>query len=105
MKIKIKFIKKRKEKRFTFRQKRLSGFLQRNTLQKSLKDTERSPLSSDHSPIFCSLVSTEPASKRKGLWKFNNSLLLNEDFVTKMRNCIHLKVNEMNHENINDDQI
>ena len=107
-------IRNTKEKRFTFRQKHRSGFLQRrldyffvsNTLQESIKDTEILPaLSSDHSPIFFSLVSTKPASKGKGLWKFNNSLLLNEEFVTKMRNYIHLKINEMNHENINDDQI
>ena len=75
-------------------------------MQESIKDTEIVPaLSSDHSPILFSLVSTEPASKGKGLWKFNNSLLLNEEFVTKMRNYINLKINEMNHENINDDQI
>ena len=74
-------------------------------MQESIKDTEILPaLSSDH-PIFFTLVSTEPTSKGKRLWKFNNSLLLNEEFVTKMRNYIHLKINEMNHENINDDQI
>ena len=74
-------------------------------MQKSIKDTEILPaLSSDHFPILFSLDSTEPASEGKGLWKFNNSLLLNEEFVTKMRNYIPLKLNEMNHENINDDQ-
>ena len=71
-----------------------------------MKDTEvLSAFSSDLSPILFSLVSTKPASKGKGLWKFNNSLLLNEEFVTKMRNYIHVKINEMNHENINDNQI
>ena len=75
-------------------------------MQESIKDTEILPASSsDHSLIFFSLVSTKPASKGKGLWKFNNSLLLNEEFVTKMRNYIHLKINEMNHENINNGQI
>ena len=68
-------IRNTKEKRFTFRQKHRSGFLQRrldyffvsNTLQESIKDTEILPaLSSDHSPIFFSLVSTKPASKGKG---------------------------------------
>ena len=75
-------------------------------MQESIKDTEILPaLSSDHPPIFFTLVSTEPTSKEKRLWKFNNSLLLNEEFVTKMRNYIHLKINETNHKNINDDQI
>ena len=79
-----------------------------NTLQELIKDTEAEvlpALSSDYSPIFFSLVRTEPASKGKGLWKVNNSPLSNEEFVTKMRDYIHLKINEMNHENINDDQI
>ena len=61
-------------------------------------------LSSNYSPILICLVSTEPTSKGKGLWKFNNSLLLNGEFVTKTRNYIHLKIKEMNHENIIDDQ-
>ena len=85
---------------------KISLFLVSNTVQESIKETEILPaLSSGHSPIVHSLVSTEPASKTKELWKFNNSLLLNEEIVTKMRTCIHLKINEMNHENINDDQI
>ena len=75
-------------------------------MRESVKDTDILPaLSSDHSPILFFLISTEPASKGKGLRKFNNSLLLNEEFVAKMRNYINLKINEMNHENINDDQI
>ena len=69
-------------------------------MQESIKDTEILPvLSSDHSPIFFSIVSTEPASKG------NTSLLLNEEFVTIIRNYIHLKIDELNYENINDDQI
>ena len=54
---------------------------------------------------FFSLVSSEPASKGKGLKKFNNFFLLNVEFVTKIGNYIQLKTNEMNHESINDDQI
>ena len=58
-------IRNTKEKRFTFRQKHRSGFLQRrlrlffvsNILQESIKDTEILPaLSSYHSPILFSLV-------------------------------------------------
>ena len=87
-------------------QRRLDYIFVSNTLQESIKDTEILPaLSSDHSPILFSLVSTEPTSEGKGLWKLNNFFLLNEEFVTEMRNYIHLKINEMNHENINDDQI
>ena len=58
-------IRNTKEKRFTFRQKHRSGFLQRrlrlffvsNILQESIKDMEILPaLSSYHSPILFSLV-------------------------------------------------
>ena len=58
-------IRNTKEKRFTFRQKHRSGFLQRrlrlffvsNILQESIKDTEILPaLSSYHSPILFSVV-------------------------------------------------
>ena len=97
------------EKRFTFRQKHRAQVFYKedlgysfvsNVLQESIKDTEILPvLSSDHSPIFFSIVSTEPASKG------NTSLLLNEEFVTIIRNYIHLKIDELNYENINDDQI
>ena len=59
----------------------------------------------DHSPILFSLVSSEPSLKGKGIWKLNNSLFLNGEFVTKIRNYIHLKINKINHENTNDDQI
>ena len=31
--------------------------------------------------------------------------MLNEEFVTKIRRVIHLKINEINHGKINDDQI
>ena len=90
----------------SFLQRRLEYFFVSNTFQESIKDTEILPaLSSDHFPIFFSLLSTKPTSKEKGLWKFNNSLLLNEEFFTKMRNYIDLKINETNHENITDDQI
>ena len=87
-----------------FSTKEIGLFLVSNTMQESIKEFENlRALSSDHSPIVHFLVSTEPASKRKELWKFNSSLLLNEEFVPKMRNYIHLKINELNHENINDD--
>ena len=87
-----------------FSTKEIGLLLVSNTVQESIKEFEiLRALSSDHFPIVHSLVSTEPASKRKELWKFNSSLLLSEEFVTKMRNYIHLKINEMNHENINDD--
>ena len=53
-----------------------------------MKETEILPtLSSEHSPIL---------SKGKGLGKFNNSLLLNEEFVAKMKKDIHFNIKESN---------
>ena len=65
-------------------------FFVSNILQESIKDAKILPaLSSAYSTILFSLVSTELSSKGKGLWKFNNPPLLNEEFVTKLRNYIH----------------
>ena len=58
-----------------------------------MKETEILPtLSSGHSPIL---------SKGKGFGKFNNSLLLNEEFVAKMKKDIHFNIKESNSWNIN----
>ena len=75
-------------------------------MQESIKYNEiLSALSSDHSPILFSAISTKPTCKRKELWKFINFFILHEESVAKMRNHIHLIIKEMNHENINNDQI
>lgn len=64
--------------------RRLDIFIVSNLLQESVKDTEVLPaFSSNHSPILFSLVSTEPASKGKGQWKFNNSLSWNKNLLQK----------------------
>ena len=41
----------------------------------------------DHSPIFIAFRQESKSGKSRGpgLWKFNNSLLENEDFVTKLK--------------------
>ena len=89
-------IRNTEKKRFIFRQKHRSSFLQRrleylfvsNTLLESIKRTKILPALSPLQ-FFFSLLSSKPASKGKGLWKFDNSLLLNEEFVLKMRNYFH----------------
>lgn len=47
----------------------------------------KSYFDSDHSPIFMAFrqESKSGKSREPGLWKFNNSLLENEDFVTKLK--------------------
>ena len=42
--------------------------------------------------------------REKGLWKFNNSLVLNSDFVDKMKTHISNTQKRLNKENVRDDQ-
>ena len=90
------------EKRFTFHQNHISGYIQRrldyffvsNKLQESIKSTDilASP-SADHSPIFFTLRRLQIIAKGKGLWIFNSSLTLNKEFVEKMKDCISTCLN------------
>ena len=86
----------------TFRQKYFTGIIQRrldyilvsNSLQES-KQKQKKPeilnvLSSDHSPVFCSFVNNDTYACGSGVWKFNNSLLLNTLFVKKLKNHIEI---------------
>ena len=45
--------------------------------------------STDHSPLLFSLDLRKYKNRGKGFWKFNNSLSMNSDFVTKMK--FHIK--------------
>ena len=73
-----------KKRQYTFQQKHLSGIIQRRIIQSEGLDA----LLTDHSPVFCSISKQNEVNKRKdtGLWKFNNSLISNTDFVKQMKN-------------------
>ena len=82
-------------KPFTFRQKHFIGIIQLrleyifvyNSLQESVKKTEvLNFLSSNHFLVFCSFVNNDTFTRGSGIWKFNNSLLLNTEFVKKIKN-------------------
>ena len=84
-------------KAFTFRQRHFSGVLQRrldylfisNNLQESVKNVEiLNALSTNHSPLFCSFLYLTNISIGRGLWKLNNSLILNTIFVNEMKKLI-----------------
>ena len=49
-----------------------------------------SALSTNHLPVFCSISKRNEFNKGKGkgLWKFNNSLIYNTDFVKQMKQLI-----------------
>ena len=91
------------KKLFTFRQKHFTGIIQQrldyifvsNSLQESVKKTEiLNALSSDHSPVFCSFVNNDTFARGSGVWKFNNSLLFNTEFVKKLK--IHIETVKSN---------
>ena len=91
------------KKLFTFRQKHITSIIQRrldyifvsNSLQESAKKAEiLNALSSDHFPVFCSFVNNDTFARGSGVWKFNNPLLLNTEFVKKLK--IHIKIVKSN---------
>ena len=105
-------IRNLKKRRFAFRQNHFSGYIKKrldyffvsNSRQEATKSVDiLASLSTDHSPIFITLSKLNEFTKGKGLWKFNNSLISNED--EKMKNHTYDILNFLNNENIKDDQV
>ena len=88
-------IRNPKAKQYTFRQKHISGLLQRgldyffisNNIQEFILDTDIIPaISRDQSPIL----------KSSGFWKFNNSLLSDNTFKEKLKQHMQNIESDMN---------
>ena len=84
-------------KRFTFRQKYASGFIQRrldyffisNSPQDVITHADFfAALSTDHSPVNISISKSKNCIHGHGFWKFNSSLLSDQNYVTKAKNLI-----------------
>ena len=99
-----------KLKRYTFRQKHVSGLIQRrldyfyisDSKPVSVKNTYvLASLLTDHSPISFSYCKNEESNRGRGFWKFNNSLIENKEYVQQMKDTL----NEIFNENILHDQI
>ena len=82
-------------KRFTFRtnnrniNRRLDHFLISNVMQESVRSVTILPsVRSDHSPILLSLNIRNDFKKGPGMWKFNNSLLQNEEYCLQLNETI-----------------
>ena len=58
----------------------------------------------DYSPLIFTLSTNQDEGRGKGVWKFNNSLALNSDFVDKMKAHIANTQKSLDKENIRDDQ-
>ena len=70
-------------------QSRLDYLLTSLSLTYQINATNISPgNSSDHSIISLSLNLTEPITRGKGYWKFNNNLLIDKDYVKLINNKI-----------------
>ena len=59
----------------------------------------------DHSPITFSYCKIEESNRVRGFWKFNDSLIENEEYVHQMKKFISDTLNELFNENILDDQV
>ena len=76
-------------------------FFVSNILQESITKTDIiSSLSSKHSLIQLALKLDKESQRGTGLWKFNDSLLSDENFVLKMKDHIAASVETLNKENI-----
>ena len=105
-------IRNPKVKQYTFRQKHVSGFLQRrldyffisNNIQEFILDTNIIPsISSDHSSILISFSKDKQNNKSSGFWKFNNSLLSDDIFKEELKK--HIQNIKNDNELSNDSQI
>ena len=72
-------------------QRRLDYIFVSNSLQDPVKKTEiLNTLSSDYSPFCCTFVNNDTFVRGSGVWKFNNSLLFNIEFVKKLK--VHFEI-------------
>ena len=88
--------------RYTFRQKSASGIIQSridriyvsDTLQYNIHKTDIIPgLKSDHSAITIQIKPTNSTGSGPNFWKFNNSLLKNQQFTTGLKHYIETELN------------
>ena len=82
-------------KRFTwrrktpFKQRRLDYFLISDCLQEAVQTIEIIPsVKSDHSALKLNFCTVQNEARGRGYWKFNNSLIQDNEFVEAMKNAI-----------------
>ena len=74
-------IRNPKTKRYTFRQKHVSGLIQRRLDYFYISNSMRVPIKNTD-------VLTYRGNRGRDFWKFNNSLIENEEYVLQMKNFI-----------------
>ena len=60
---------------------------------------------SDHSPVIFTIAFELNNKRGKGLWKFNKSLLSNDEHTNKLKNHISGSLSILDQNGIKDDQI
>ena len=107
-------IRNPKTKQYTFRHQHFSGFIQRlldyifisqNFQEIAIYTEILNAVSTDHSPILCSFQNLHQYQRGPGLWKFNNSLVCNEEYVLRLKELINKVKGELNHSNQFCDQV
>ena len=107
-------VRNQNKRRYTFRQSHQAGYLQRrldyffvsNSLQGSICQTDiQVAFCTDHSPITLSLKPINNLPRGRSLWKFNNSLLQNDEYLQKMKTAIVETKQQLDSEQIKHDQV
>ena len=97
-----------KAKQYTFRQQYFSVFLQRHldyifisqNLQEIAKHTAiLNAIRTNHSPVLYSFQNFNQCQRGPGLWKFNNSLVSNEEYILRLKELINKVKGELNRSN------
>ena len=90
-------VRNAKVKQFTFTQQHSSGFIQRrldyffilNGLQEFASTADiLAPISTDHSPVLFSLSKEKGTITSKGFWKYNSSLIKDQNYVNEIKDLI-----------------
>ena len=106
-------VRNRNKKRFTFHQKHFSGFIRRrldyifisNNLKESVVKAEvLESFLGDHLSVIIKICLSKELRWGSGLWKINNSLLQDENFVKRLRKYIK-ECKTQNTENVVDEQM
>ena len=83
-----------------FLQRRLDYIFISQNLQEIAKHTEiLNAISTDHSPVLCSFQNLNQCQRGLGLWKFNNSLVSNEEYILRLKELINNVKGELNRSN------
>ena len=64
-------------------------FVSQNLQERTRNLVILNAVSTDHSPVFCSLLNITQFPKGPGIWKLNNSLIFDSNFVEEMKSYIH----------------